>query len=110
MTRTETDTLSKKDSTIMATRLALLGFVGPQATLIFNTHKVNPANPSGPTIPAQSRREYLGENTSSAVRAFALKCLGAVAEHAVAREVEPGLYSIELPEAGDAPVRAPKGK
>jgi hypothetical protein len=94
----------------MATRLALLGFVGSQATLIFNTFKVNPENPSGPAIPSQARREYLGENTSSAVRAFALKCMGKVAEHAVAREVEPGLYSIEFPEAGDAPVKAPKGK
>lgn len=92
----------------MATRLALLGFVGSQATLIFNGFKVNPANPSGPSIAVQSRREYLGENTSAAVRSFALKCLGATAEHAVAREVEPGLYSIELPEAGDAPVKPAK--
>jgi hypothetical protein len=110
MTRTETDTLSKKDSTIMAHRLGILAFVGSEATLITNGYKVNPANPSGPALVSQMRREYKGENTSAAVRAFALKVIGASAEHSVAREVEPGLYSIELPEAGDAPVKAPKGK
>ena len=92
----------------MATRLALLGFVGPQATLVFNTFKVNPQNPSGTSIPSQARREYLGENTSAAVRAFALKCMGKVAELSVAREVEPGLYSIELPEPSDTPVKPAK--
>lgn len=93
----------------MAHRLGILGFVGAEATLITNGYKVNPANPSGPSLVSQMRREYKGENTSAAVRAFAVKVIGAAAEHSVAREVEPGLYSIELPEPTDTP-KAAKGK
>ena len=88
-----------------STRIGLLGFVGAQATLVFNTFKLNPENPGGAPVPSQARREYLGDNTSAAVRAFALKIMGKVAEHAVAREVEPGLYSIEVSTPDEKPAK-----
>ena len=85
-------------------RLAILAFVGPEATLVFNGYKVNPENPYT-TIVSQVRREYKGDNTSAAVRAFALKMLGKSAEHAVAREVETGLYSIEVSTPDEKPAK-----
>ena len=91
----------------MGTRIAALVSVGSESTFVYNTRKVDPNNEDR-TIASQSRREYLGENTSAAVRAFAIKILGAKAEHCVAVEAAPGLYSIELPDAGDAPAKPAK--
>ena len=90
----------------MGTRIAALAFVGQNATLVYNTFKCDPM--TGLTERTQSRREYLGENNSASVRAFALKVMGSGTEQCVAVEAAPGLYSIELPEAGDAPVKPAK--
>lgn len=82
-------------------RIAVVAFVGSQATLVFNTFKVNPENPSGPAIPSQARREYTGENSAEQVLAFARKACGIKADvKAHALRLAEGVYSIEL---GDAP-------
>lgn len=82
-------------------RIAVVAFVGSQATLVFNTYKVDPANPSGATVPAQARREYTGENSADQVLAFARKACGVKADvKAHALRLAEGVYSIEL---GDAP-------
>jgi hypothetical protein len=90
----------------MGTRIASLVFVSDHATLVYNTFKCDPI--TGATERTQSRREYTGENNSAQVRAFAIKCLGSAAEHCVALEVAPGLYSVELPSPDDAKAEAPK--
>lgn len=82
-------------------RIAVVAFVGSQATLVFNTYKVDPQNPAGATIPGQSRREYTGENSAEQAHAFARKVCGVKAEvktHAL--RLAEGVYSIE---EGDAP-------
>lgn len=81
-------------------RIAALTFVGASATLVFNSFKADPI--TGEVSQAQSRREYMGENTAGAVSAFARKVLGRGAESASAVEVAPGMYSIETPDAGKA--------
>ena len=82
-------------------RIAVVAFVGSQATLVFNTYKVDPANPSGATVPAQARREYTGENSADQILAFARKACGVKADQkAHALRLADGVYSIEL---GDAP-------
>ena len=82
-------------------RIAVVAFVGAQATLVFNTYKVDPANPSGATVPAQARREYTGENSADQVLAFARKACGIKSDaKAHALRLADGVYSIEL---GDAP-------
>lgn len=82
-------------------RIAVVAFVGAQATLVFNTYKVDPANPSGATVPAQARREYTGENNADQVLAFARKACGVKADQkAHALRLADGVFSIEL---GDAP-------
>jgi len=91
----------------MGTRIAALSFVGTEATLTYNTRKVDP-NDETRTVVSQARREYSGENSSAAVRVFAIKIMGSKAEHCVAVEAAPGLFSIELPEAGDPPAKAKK--
>jgi hypothetical protein len=85
-------------------RIAVVAFVGSQATLVFNTYKVDPANPSGATVPAQSRREFTGENSAEQALAFARKVCGVKSDaKAHALRVADGIYSIEL---GDAPAPA----
>jgi len=82
-------------------RLAIVGFVGSEATCVFNTFKVNPENPSGPAIPSQARREYKGTDDAASAHAFARKVIGlkdGVKSHVLT--VAPGLYGIE---SGDAP-------
>lgn len=91
----------------MGTRIATLSFVGNEATFTYNTRKVDP-NDETRTVLSQARREYKGENTSAAVRAFAMKIIGEKAEHCVAVEAAPGLYSIELPSPDDAPAKPAK--
>jgi len=91
----------------MGTRIAALSFVGTEATFVYNTRKPDPANEER-TILCAARREYTGENTSAAVRAFAIKMLGSKAEHCVAVEAAPGLFSVELPSPDDAKTEAPK--
>ena len=92
----------------MGTRVASLVFVADKATLVYNTFKCDPL--TGATERTQSRREYLGENNSAAVRAFAIKTLGEAAQHCIAVEVAPGMYSVELPDASDAPAAKPAKK
>ena len=93
----------------MGTRIAALSFVGTEATFVYNTRKVDP-NDETRTVLSQARREYKGENTSAAVRAFAMKIIGEKAEHCVAVEAAPGLYSIELPSPDDAAPAKPAKK
>lgn len=82
-------------------RIGIVAFVGSQATMIFNTYKVNPENPSGPAIPSQARREYTGENSAEQVLAFARKVCGVKSDAKVhALRLAEGVYSIE---EGDAP-------
>lgn len=81
-------------------RIGIVAFVGGQATMIFNTYKVNPENPSGPAIPSQARREYTGENSAEQVLAFARKVCGVKDAKVHALRLAEGVYSIE---EGDAP-------
>jgi len=92
----------------MGTRVAALAFVADKATFVYNTFKCDPL--TGATERTQSRREYLGENNSAAVRAFAIKTLGDAAQHCVALEVAPGLFSVELPSPEDAVPAKPAKK
>ena len=85
-------------------RIAVVAFVGSQATCVFNGYKVNPEDPSGPAIASQSRREYTGENNADQALSFARKVCGLKSDaKAHALRVADGIYSIET---GEAPAPA----
>ena len=90
------------------TRKMVVAFIGEKATATFNSYVVNPKNPAGPTIPSQSRREYVGENSAAQVQAFAQKLLGDTS--LLASELAPGVYEVTAQEQLPLEAPAKKGK